>query len=108
MAADEGVLVQIIWHANPLRGETFERGWRDAAEAVVDYGATWWLFARANEGGLDFIQQAIFPTKADFDRYWYSERLAEARIELSGYYQVPLLPTYHTIVGSSSPARQPA
>ena len=50
----------------------------------MDYGATQWSFARAHDGRLDFIQTAIFPSKADFERYWYSERLAEYRIELSG------------------------
>ena len=35
-----------------------------AAEAVLDYGATAWAFYRAHDGRLDFIQTAVFPTKA--------------------------------------------
>ena len=97
---DERVVVEIAWHVNPLRGDRFREGWLPLAEAVVDYGATWWSFLRDHEGGLDFIQLAAFPSKAHFERYWYSERAAEARIELSGYYQVPLLPKYHEVVGS--------
>jgi hypothetical protein len=93
------ILVQIIWHVNPFRGDTFEAGWRAAAEAVLDYGATSWGFYRAHDGRLDFIQQATFPTKAAFERYWYSETATEARTELAGYYQVPLVPTFHEIVG---------
>ena len=31
---------------------------------------------------------------------WYSERLAEYRIELAGTYQVPILPTYWEVVGA--------
>jgi hypothetical protein len=94
------VLVEIRWAANPFRGEKFAAGWAPAAEAVLAYGATQWSFARAWEGRLDFIQTALFPTKAHFERYWYSETIAEKRIELSGYYQVPLLPTYWEIVGA--------
>jgi hypothetical protein len=93
------ILVQIIWHVNPFRGDRFAEGWRAAAEAVLDYGASSWGLYRAHDGRLDFIQQATFPTKAAFERYWYSETVAEARTELAGYYQIPLVPTFHEVVG---------
>ena len=73
------VFVEIIWHINPFRGDKFEQAWRPAAEAALDYGASYWALLRAHEGKLDFFQHAIFPSKADFERYWYSERLAQAR-----------------------------
>ena len=66
---------------------------------MLDYGATSWSFYRAHDGRLDFIQTATFPTKADFERYWYSEEIVEKRMELAGYYQVPLLPAFQEIVG---------
>ena len=100
------MLVEIRWVANPFRGDAFAEGWLPAAEAVLDYGATWWAFYRALDGRLDFIQHALFPSKADFERYWYSKQVAETRTELSGYYQVPLLPTFHEIVASG--AAEPA
>jgi hypothetical protein len=93
------ILVQIVWHVNPFRGDKFAAGWLPAAEAVLDFGATNWGFYRAHDGRLDFIQQATFPTKAAFERYWYSETVATARAELAGYYQIPLLPTFHEVVG---------
>jgi hypothetical protein len=93
------ILVHIVWHANPFRGDRFAAGWLPAAEAVLDYGATAWAFYRALDGRLDFIQQAIFPTKAAFERYWYSELAAEKRTELSGMYNVPLLPAFYEVVG---------
>jgi hypothetical protein len=102
------IQVQIRWVANPFRGDVFAEGWRPAAEAAVDFGATQWSFTRAVEGRLDFVQTANFPSKAHFERYWYSERMAEIRIELSGYYQVPILPTFWEVVGAGeavSPAR---
>ena len=102
------VFVEIIWHINPFRGDKFEQAWRPAAEAALDYGASYWALLRAHEGKLDFFQHAIFPSKADFERYWYSERLAQARVDVSGYYQVPLLPTYHEIVGSGAAEEAPA
>lgn len=93
------ILVQIVWHVNPFRGDRFAAGWRPAAEAVLDYGATSWGFYRALDGRLDFIQQATFPTKAAFERYWYSETAAEARTELAGTYHIPLVPAFYEVVG---------
>jgi hypothetical protein len=98
--------VQIRWVANPFRGDKFAAGWLPAAEAVLDYGALEWSFLRARDGRLDFIQTAVFPSKAHFERYWYSERIAELRAELLGTYQVPLLPTFHDVVGAGH-AQQP-
>jgi len=102
------ILAEVRWAANPFRGDAFEEGWLPVAEAALDYGALSWAFYRANEGRLDFIQHAVFPTKADFERYWYSETVAEARVELSGYYQVPLLPTFHEIVGAGAAVESPS
>ncbi len=102
------IQVQIRLVANPFRGDVFAEGWRPAAEAAVDFGATEWSFTRAHEGRLDFVQTANFPSKAHFERYWYSERMADYRTELSGAYQVPILPTFWEIVGAGeavSPAR---
>jgi hypothetical protein len=102
------VLVQIKWVANPFRGDVFAEGWRPAAEAVMDYGARSWAFYRNIDGGLDFVQEAVFDDKADFDRYWYSDRIAEYRTRLAGKYQVPLLPTFWEIVGAGVSEIEPA
>ena len=98
------IAVHIKWVANPFRGDKFAEGWAPGAEAVLDFGATEWAFYRALDGRLDFLQTAHFPSKAHFERYWYSERIAELRAELLGTYQVPLLPTFHEVVGSGREA----
>ena len=98
-AGTNGVIVQIKWVANPFRGDKFDEAWRPAAEAVLKYGATWWAFLRAADGRLDFTQLARFPDKLDFDRYWYSEEIAEARALASGLYQVPVLPSFWEVSG---------
>ena len=94
------ILVEIKWPINPFRGDRFAAAWAPAAEAVLDYGATQWEFRRALEGRLDFVQTAVFPTKQHFERYWYSDEIAEKRVEVATWYQVPLLPSFWEIVGS--------
>ena len=93
------IVVMIKWVANPFRGDRFADGWLPAAEAALDYGAVAWSFYRAIDGRLDFLQTATFRTKADWDLYWYSEEISEKRVEMAGYYQVPLLPSFHEILG---------
>jgi hypothetical protein len=97
MKADESV-VFILWHANPFRGDKFEDAWRPAAQAALDYGATYWALFRSKDDPLDFIQIASFEDKPSFERYWYSEEIAEARAECSGLYQVPVLPQWLRVV----------
>jgi hypothetical protein len=96
------ILVEIRWPINPFRGDRFAEAWAPAAEAALDYGATRWELRRVLDGRLDFVQTAVFPTKHDFERYWYSEEIAEKRLEVSGYHPVPLLPTFWEIVDTGS------
>jgi hypothetical protein len=91
--------VVINWVANPFRGDKFEEGWAPAAAAVTKYGAHAWAFTRSKDDPLSFMQIAVFDSKMDFERYWYSEETAEARIRVGGYYQVPLLPIWYRTVG---------
>ena len=102
------IQVEIRWPINPFRGDKFAAGWLPAAEAVLDFGATQWSFVRALDGRLDFVQTALFPSKAHWEQYWYSERMAQYRIELAGCYQVPILPTFWEVVGQSETAVSPA
>jgi hypothetical protein len=88
------VVVTILWHAVPFRGDKFEDAWRPAAASAIDYGATYWAFLRSKDDPLDFMQVASFGSKIEFERYWYSEEIAEARAEASGLFQVPVLPVW--------------
>ena len=105
--ADDAVFVEIAWHINPTRGDAFQEAWTPIAEGVLDYGATYWALVRNKEGGLDFEQHAIFRSKGDFELYWYSEQTAEARAQISGYYQVPLLPAFYDIAGAGAVSGSP-
>ncbi len=102
MAANGGMggeVVMVHWITNPFRGDRFAEAWLPAAEAALNYGAVSWGFYRALDGRLDFIQEATFPSKAHFERYWYSETVAERRVELQGYFNIPLLPEFYEALG---------
>jgi hypothetical protein len=94
------VVVTIVWHAVPFRGDKFEDAWRPAAAAAIDYGATYWAFLRSKDDRLDFTQIAAFKDKKAFERYWYSEEISEARAEAHGMFEVPLLPVWFRVIGA--------
>ena len=93
------ILVHIPWAVNPFRGDKFAEGWAPAAEMVLDFGAVSWGFYRSLDGRLDFIQESVFPSKAHFERYWYSEEIAAKRNELQGKFNQLILPEFYEIVG---------
>jgi hypothetical protein len=98
---DGDYVMQIVWHANPFRGDKFEDAWRPAAETALRYGATEWMLMRSLDDPLDFVQMAVFPEgKIQFERYWYSEEMSEARAAASGTYQVPVLPVFFRVAGA--------
>jgi hypothetical protein len=92
-------MVIINWVANPFRGDRFEEAWRPAAEAATRYGASAWAFTRSKDDPLSFMQVAVFENKMDFDRYWFAEEIAEARVQVGGLFQVPVLPIWYECVG---------
>jgi hypothetical protein len=90
----------VVWHVNPFRGDKFEEAWEPAARAALDFGASSWAFLRSNDDPLTFMQMAVFPSKLEFERYWYSEEISEARATASGIFQVPVLPLVYRVVGA--------
>jgi hypothetical protein len=93
VAGDE--MVELVWNCTPGRAERFEEMWRPMVEAALDYGAKWYAFFRAQNDQWIFKQLMVFEQKLDFERYWYSEELAEARARAAGLYELPILPEWH-------------
>ena len=101
-------VVTLLWHATPFRGDKFEDAWRPAAEAALDYGATAYAFLRSKEDQAVFTQLAFgFESKLDWERYWLSEEVSDARAQASSLFHVPVLPEWHGIVGFSSRVASP-
>ena len=87
------------WVGEPLprRRVRGDHGCR-AAEAALDFGATGWALFRDQDGQLDFTQLAFFPTKLDFERYWYSDEIGAARAAGRGLLPgARSCPTFHTV-----------
>ena len=92
-------VVHIPWYATGFRGDKLEAALAEIAPIALRYGGTHYSVYRFRDDRYKFLQTATFEDKMDWERYWYSETVAEKRVELAGTYQVPLLPTFHEVVG---------
>jgi hypothetical protein len=90
----------IDWHVTPFRVDQFLEIWTPAAARVLAFGATSWSLTRSIDDPLHIRQTAVWESHDDFDRYWYSKETTAAREEAINYYGKPVLPDWHSLVGS--------
>ena len=74
---------------------------------ALEFGAKGYAFLRMKEDQAIFTQLAFFEEGLDFERYWYSERVSDARAQASGLFQVPVVPAWHKVVGFGSRVLSP-
>jgi hypothetical protein len=96
---DKGrTMVEVNWRVNPFREEQFKVLWTPAVEAALDYGAHSYALYQSKDDPLRFKQVSYFDTKTDWERYWFSEEISDARTQISGLHQVPLTFDWYKIV----------
>jgi hypothetical protein len=100
-AAEAGLHVCYIdWHVTPFRAERFYEIWEPGAARAMSFGAKGWSLTRSTEDTLLFRQSSIWDSRADFDRYWYSDEVAAIREAAVNYYAKPVLPIWHSLVAA--------
>jgi len=67
---------------------------------VLAFGSTSWSLTRSIDDPLHIRQTAVWESHDDFERYWYSDEVSAAREEAINYYGKPVLPDWHSLVGS--------
>jgi len=88
------------WHITPFRADRFLDNWEAVAAKAPAYGAKSWSLIRSIDDPLSFRQTMIWENRADFERYWYSDEVEQARAAIIGFYDIPLLPAWHTVVAA--------
>jgi hypothetical protein len=89
---------RLDWHIAPFRADRWLDHWEPAAAKMPAYGAKSWSLTRAIDDPLAFQQTSIWESRSDFERYWFSEEIETVRAEIIGFYDIPLLPTWHKLV----------
>ncbi len=90
----------IEWHTHPARSERWFQVWRPALDKALAAGAEVAYLTRNGDDPLHFRQVSIWRDRADFEAYWYSEEISALRAEASDYFNKPLLPVWHSLLGS--------
>ena len=88
------------WHINPFRADRFLDLWEPSAAKAPAYGAKCWSLTRSTVAPLAFRQTMVWESRADFERYWYSEEIEHARAAIIDLYDIPLLPAWHILVAA--------
>jgi len=86
------------WHIAPFRADRFLDAWEPAAARMPAYGAKSWSLTRAVDDPLSIRQSSLWENRSDFERYWFSEEIEQARAAVIDLYDLPLLPTWHTLL----------
>jgi quinol monooxygenase YgiN len=88
------------WHIAPFRADRFLDAWEPAAARMAAYGAKSWSLTRAVDDPLSIRQSSVWENRSDFERYWFSEEIEQARAAVIDLYDLPLLPTWHTLLAA--------
>jgi hypothetical protein len=91
---------RLDWHIAPLRADRFLDRWEPAAAKMPAYGAKSWSLTRAIDDPLALQQTSIWENRSDFERYWFSTEIENARAGVIDLYDLPLLPTWHTLLAA--------
>jgi hypothetical protein len=89
---------RLDWHIAPLRADRFLDLWEPAAAKMPAYGAKSWSLTRSIDDPLAFQQTSTWENRSDFERYWFSTEIETARASIIDVYDLPLLPSWHTLL----------
>jgi hypothetical protein len=65
---------------------------------MPSYGAKSWWLTRSNDDPLAIRQSSVWESRTDVERYWFSEEIERARAAVIDLYDLPILPTWHTLL----------
>jgi hypothetical protein len=86
------------WHIAPFRADRWLDLWEPAAARMPAFGASSWSLTRSVDDPLAFQQSSIWENRSDFERWWFSEEIEQARAAIIDLHDLPILPAWHTLV----------
>lgn len=90
--------VHVPWYATGFRGDQLEEALQQIAPVAVRYGATHYEVFRGLDDRYKFQQVAVFDpadAKDCWNRYWNGPEFTRFRTVTSGWWQVPILYSWH-------------
>jgi heme-degrading monooxygenase HmoA len=88
------------WHVAPFRADRWLEIWEPAAARMLAYGAKSWSLTRSIDDPKHFVQSSTWERRSDFERWWFSDEIEEARAAIIDFHDLPVLPAWHTLLVS--------
>lgn len=83
--------VHIPWYATAFRADDLEYALEKISKDALKNGALSYDLYRSKEDKYKFFHFLEFPTKLDWERFWYGEEFQDMRASTAGWYTVPVL-----------------
>jgi hypothetical protein len=98
--------VHIPWYATGFRGDRLQAELERVSPLAVRYGATGYAVYRGRDDAYKMLQVLEFADHDDWERWWNGPEMIDFRAYCQGWYQVPVLYTWHELVCEGhAPAR---
>ena len=98
--------VHIPWYATGFRGDQLQAELERVSPLALRYGATGFIVFRGRDDAYQMLQVLEFEDHDDWERWWNGPEMIDFRAYCQGWYQVPLLYTWHELVAEGhAPAR---
>jgi len=98
-----GKAVHVPWYATGFRGDQLQAALEDIAAVSLRYGASGYTVFRGYDDRYKFLQVAEFVSddaKDNWNRYWNGPEFTRFRTVTSGWWQVPILYSWHELATS--------
>jgi heme-degrading monooxygenase HmoA len=92
----------VEWHITPFRRDRFLEVWRPALDRALAYGAKAAFLTRSEDDTLHLRQTTVWDSRADQERWRFSDELSALRQEALAYYHKPVEQHWHAQVADAA------
>jgi heme-degrading monooxygenase HmoA len=92
----------IDWHTHPFRAERWLEVWRPALDRALAYGASGAFITRNEDDPQHFRQVTFWESRADQERWWFSDELSALRQDSLALFHKPLEQRWHAQVADAA------
>ncbi len=91
-------VIHLPVYATGFHGDDLEAALAQLAPISTRYGSSRYEVFRSRDDRYKFLMTIVFDAHHDWDRFWFGEEFTDFRAACSGWFQVPLLYSWHDLV----------
>jgi len=91
-------VVHIPWYATGFRAEQLRAELERISPLAFRYGATGYAVHQSRDDKYKLLQMLEFDEHVDWERWWISPEMIDFRTFCQGWFQVPVLYVWNTLV----------